>query len=71
MRTVRCRECGAEIFFGVTHQGKRTPIDAKPTTGFVIVDDEPDSPPVVSGKVYVSHFATCTNPERFRKPRNP
>ena len=83
MRTTQCRACGAEIGFIKTVSGKTCPVDAKseyfvPGIGdelFVLPDGttqrglrtEEEGNSTQIG--YVSHFATCTEADKFRKPR--
>lgn len=61
MKTAECRSCQAEIVFLRTGQGKQIPVDAETVTE----GDELFEPR--SG--HVSHFATCNDPDRFRKER--
>lgn len=84
---IKCRACGAPIFFIKSVNRKSIPVDAEPVWvrqehggdtyilrdgRFVFgritgdADDDPDAEVV---EAYVSHFATCTEPERFRSPR--
>ena len=84
MKTSFCRACGAEIGFIKTKAGKTMPVDAKGVPFiqvpagkelFVLEDGTtehgfralPDSQFVKTG--YVSHFATCPEADKFRKPR--
>ena len=81
----RCRACGKPILFIKTAKGKTIPVDVRPLQ-FVpdangrslYVTDEGDvihgvpaqemDPDKHTG--YISHFATCTNPDDFRsRPR--
>lgn len=80
MRTTKCRACGAEIGFVKTVAGKTMPVDPEeiqfvPGEGpemFVTPDGL-----VLQGKRdphskeigYTSHFATCPEADKFRKPR--
>ena len=72
-----CRSCGASIFWARTEKGKLIPLDERARDdGTIIVrfDDElraivgvpadafPGEP------LYVSHFATCPQAERWRRP---
>lgn len=78
--SARCTSCGAEIFFAKTPAGKPIPIDLTPSaTGNLVVRE------VQAGRVavplskagdlgaaevkHVSHFATCPNADKHRKPR--
>ena len=77
-----CRACGKPIMFLKTLKGKTTPVNAEavefvPDVNgralYVLPDGttahgvapEPGDPDVHIG--YISHFATCTNPDFFRK----
>ena len=79
-----CKACQARIMFLKTVKGKTTPVDADAVESvpdvngralYVLPDGttahgvapEPGDPDVHIG--YISHFATCTNPDFFRKPR--
>jgi len=84
MRTTRCRGCGAEIGFIKTVAGKTMPVDVNSvrfalggTEVFVLPDGqvvhgtrlkEGEADPTESIG-YISHFATCTTPDAFRKSR--
>ena len=57
---IPCRECGAYIIFLPTASGKRMPVDAES------VDEDDEE---FEAKRHISHFATCSKPERFRRPR--
>jgi len=48
-----CRGCGEGIVWVITKNGKRAPMNMKP--------DENNKP--------VSHFATCPEAARFKRPR--
>ena len=83
MRTVPCRACGSMIGFIKTVAGKTMPVDeksmyvvpSKEGTPFVLADGSvisglaasKDEPGAVIG--YISHFATCPEADKFRKPR--
>ena len=71
----KCDACGAPIFFIQTKGGKYMPVDTKLT---VAKEDDPNMTIVLTSGVvqrgvkqgdcgYISHFATCTDPARFRK----
>ena len=71
MQRATCTGCGAAIVWVATAAGKRMPIDAKPEKR-VVLDDvhgigEPPSARVID--TYVSHFSTCPQAQRFRKPK--
>lgn len=59
-KPIPCRECGESIVFLPTSTGKTMPVDERSI--------EPGDD-VFDPKVHVSHFATCTNAARFRRPR--
>lgn len=72
MFIVRCREegCRARIVFVRTAAGGRMPLDAEPVPDgewailerqMVPWEQAPELPR------YRTHYATCTNPRRFRK----
>lgn len=71
--TSTCRSCGAPIAWAETIAGKRMPLDPEPRddgnvrldkdgVAFVGTDMLAADPPS-----YVSHFATCSHPQRHRK----
>lgn len=68
---MKCRTCGAPIFWAKTQAGKAIPIDKEPvprgnmvvTDGVAIVVKPHD------GLAYVSHFATCAQSDQHRRPR--
>lgn len=78
----KCRSCNAEIFWCVTAQGKRMPIDAAPSAhGNVDVFECPETGtdmcrvlsasdiegwPPEGGPLYTSHFVTCPNAKQHR-----
>jgi hypothetical protein len=70
-----CDKCGAQITFCRTVNGRPTPVDAVPSPkgDQVIVGDQvrkATAEEKASGvPLFISHFATCTDPKRFRKPR--
>ena len=66
--TGKCRSCGAAVVWVITPAGKKMPVDAKPVSGFVLDENENGTVNAFSGKVYVSHFATCPDSEAWRKP---
>ena len=74
----RCRSCGAPIMWATSERGKSIPLDPEPYRGdspaglFVLrgrtaiaitPDAFPDEPR------FVSHFATCSHPERHRRQK--
>lgn len=81
-RQVACRACGKTIGFIKTVKGKTMPVDPEPVYFLPDVTKSrkyvlPDGKVVTGADCgednedawigYVSHFATCTEPERFRK----
>lgn len=69
-----CRSCGRPLIWGVTMQGRRMPVDAKPQGKRIVLEPaiKDDLPPLATVvDVYVSHFATCPNAEQHRKARTP
>lgn len=85
MKIVNCRACGKPIMFLKTQNGKSMPVDTE-SLYFVPDLNSKDLYVLPDGEVvhgcpardedpdrhigYVSHFATCTNSEFFRK-KNP
>lgn len=59
-RITRCRSCHANIIWFKTEAGKNMPVDADTVEAD---DDELDL------SRHVSHFATCHNAAKHRKPR--
>jgi len=79
-----CRACQAPIIFIKTVGGKSIPCNDKSVyyiqkeggsqkiitpNGEVLSAEITDDPEKATGIGYTSHFATCTNPDFFRKPR--
>ncbi len=68
--TTKCRECDAEISFVRTRRDKQMPVNAESLT-----EEDVEVLSRVGGVVdyrhddHESHFATCSDPDRFRKPR--
>ncbi len=67
-----CRSCGAPIFFAKTTSGGTMPLDAAPELRVVLDtsagDDQPTARVV---RTYTSHFATCSDAARCRRPKEP
>jgi len=74
----KCRACEAPLLWTVTTKGKKMPVDAKPTEfgPFVLLYEGQRQPTAKyigaagdSGgeKRYESHWATCTDAEKFRR----
>lgn len=62
-----CSSCGASILWVVMGTGKRMPLDAKPQK-LITLDDMPEARGYV-GDCYTSHFSTCPNAAKHRRPR--
>ena len=60
-----CKGCGAAIIWIKTPAGKATPVDRFPQKLWTYVEPYGWS----LRDCYVSHFATCPNASKFRKPR--
>lgn len=61
-----CKACGQTIMFVTTENGKSHPVDAKGVRIWVDTGDHVHFKQVAG---YMTHFATCTSPGRFRKPK--
>lgn len=76
-----CRSCGAEIYWAITNNGKRMPVDYLPTPEGTIAIEYPKGPLLAivlhgdellaareAGEpLHLSHFATCPNAASHRK----
>lgn len=84
MKTTACRACGQEIIFIKTLAGKTIPCDAESRRFFpqqdglelfVMLDGSTRHGRSVTAEIdgteigFISHFATCPEADRFRKPR--
>ena len=84
MNITSCRACGAPIGFIKTKAGKTVPVDEKSLNFlpdpngnelFVLVDGSTQRGTLVeeesnSSQIgFISHFATCPEADKFRKPR--
>lgn len=83
IEVTECRSCGDPIVWTITHNGKRMPVDADPSSdGNVRLDDDPVGDKtlstVLSGRLlrdarerdvplHTSHFATCLQAQEWRK----
>ncbi|HMI85960.1 MAG TPA: hypothetical protein VK550_17805 [Polyangiaceae bacterium] len=74
-----CRSCGARIVWAKTPAGKAMPLDADPVTDGNIVLEEDNAGAIAHvrsaafggvGVFHKSHFATCPNAARHRKPKD-
>jgi hypothetical protein len=61
-RTVNCTSCHAPIVFFKTAKGNQMPVDASTVEAGDNVDK-------LDLSRHVSHFATCANADKHRKPR--
>ncbi|HKQ57981.1 MAG TPA: hypothetical protein VJY35_08940 [Candidatus Eisenbacteria bacterium] len=67
-RIVKCQGCGADIFFAITPNGARMPLDAKPVPGLYNLlqpDASGQDRCAFAGKGYTSHFTTCPKARDF------
>ena len=65
-----CRSCHAEIEFARTVNGRRIPInpDGDLAAGNIVFDADGIAHVVPAGEgTHTSHFATCSDPARFRR----
>ena len=71
-RSNKCRQCGAKIVWCLTKNEKWIPVDmiSLPEDDKALLIDrwrEGDNTPLrFNPEKHISHFATCTKPERFR-----
>lgn len=83
-RIESCTACGAPIVWASTSNGAMMPVDAEATpdgnllllstvdrkwVAIVIGKATREAPQAAPRERHKSHFATCTDPKRFRKPR--
>jgi hypothetical protein len=61
MKGAKCRSCNAAIVWLKTSTGKNMPVDA----ATVLPTDQTFEPPR-----HVSHFATCPEADKHRKPKS-
>jgi hypothetical protein len=76
-RSGACRSCGQRMLWAKTESGKSIPLDPEPAPdGNVALDGAvamvlgPEAAAqcrAAGGRLYKSHFATCSHPERHRK----
>lgn len=78
-----CSSCKAEIIWCVTPRGKRMPVGAAEHPSGLYVITRPDGDPLACASLlevpsvmayahkarHLSHFATCPNADKHRKPR--
>lgn len=67
----RCRACDSEIIWATTTAGRKIPLDPKPQKRAVATPDSPrdDQMEVAIVDAWTTHFETCPEAGRFRKPR--
>jgi hypothetical protein len=76
-----CRSCPAQIRWAVTTKGKRIPLDLDPrddgNVTLELIDGVwhatvhgKDAVIPAGTKRFISHFATCVNAARHRRPKN-
>lgn len=59
----KCKSCKADIIFGISPNGRRVPLDARPTTVYRLEGE--DAVPVQH--VHINHFVTCPTRNQHRK----
>lgn len=65
-----CRGCGKRIFWGVTDDGKKVPLDPTPPTYYLGDLISGGTFKIMrSDTCYVSHFATCSHANEFSGSR--
>lgn len=62
-----CAACERDIIWAWTEQGKRMPVDPKPTMRGTL-EQSRGKMQFVMVPIYESHFATCPQAEEFRRP---
>ena len=66
---VKCKGCGAAIEYVLLENGKRHPVNARPITVLLRVGAAHGQSEIYRYvSAYQSHFATCPQADRFRKP---
>lgn len=63
-----CRSCGAPIVWMRTEQGQMMPVDADSVDEAELEYDDDGTPRFQYG-THASHFASCDQADRWRKPR--
>lgn len=69
--TPKCRGCGKPIFWGVTDEGKRIPLDPTPAVYRVVQRQNTHGMVERDKNAMVTHFATCPQAGRFSKGKKP
>ena len=72
---VSCKSCGAPIFYVASERGNNMPLNSKPEKRVVLTNEAgylvKNASEVSVGRVvdvYISHFATCPNANKHRRP---
>lgn len=60
-----CKSCKAQIIWAETDKGKKIPLDVKAEKRFIIKGCV-----ALIVDTYTSHFATCPDADKFRKPKD-
>lgn len=70
--SARCKSCGASITWAKTRGGRKIPLDAKPAKRAVLSVDTITSDELIVDIVdaYTTHFETCPDAAKFRRPRS-
>jgi hypothetical protein len=72
---LRCRSCGAAIFWALTTTGRKVPLDADPVEAeaeagryALLWPDDGRTPRAIHRPaLYLTHFATCPNASQHRR----
>lgn len=76
LTTCRSKNCGAEVFWARTHNGKAILMDSEPTSaGEWMIEGDPEATPIhvsraarnYPGDKYTVHWSTCPDAKDFRK----
>lgn len=67
MNAVPCKGCGREIVFAKTAEGKTIPLERRTTGAYRITSALNDQKVTCErvGDVWISHFVTCPDANRF------
>lgn len=74
MKLTTCSSCGASIFYALTVNKKRMPMDAQPVGKASVLKVDPDGSDVPVVKIvdaYQTHFISCPQAQQHRKPAAP
>lgn len=67
-----CKACGAPLQFVKTPEGKIVPLDLRAPVFLITVKADGTELATRAEKgFHVSHYATCTDPNRFSKAKKP